>query len=107
MPCRFGPSSCRVKCYWGTQYLLLIPLSGLVTCTTAFAWRASLKIHGMERLGLRTEFWRHHILAPALVGMSMALNVLMDYGILAPVPYGHSIASAGFLLTCTSRFMIL
>lgn len=107
MPCHFGPYSCQVQCYWGAQYFLLTPLAGLIKCTTAFAWKASLGVHGMERLGLRTEFWLHHILAPATICVSMALNVLMDYGVVAPVPYGHSIASAGFLLTCTSRFMIL
>jgi hypothetical protein len=74
---------------------------------SAFAWKASLSVQGIERLGLRTEFRRLNMLAVPMVVMAIVLNISMDRGVVSPLPIGHAMASACWLAAYTARFVAL
>lgn len=101
--CRGG----RGHCYWGTQYILLIPLSAIGWGATLLAWHLLSSTRRLERLGLFVGFWQQALVTAPLMGVAFLMTALVDMGVVSPEPYGHCAVSGLWLLTFTSRFVIL
>jgi hypothetical protein len=52
-------------------------------------------------------FWQQALVTAPLVGAAFLMTALVDMGVVSPEPYGHWAMAGLWLLTFTSRFVIL